>query len=59
MRQAIKDQDMSRRSTNISGFLQGLGDMGLENFNMNMINSNPALAYELTKSGMLGYKKKK
>jgi hypothetical protein len=59
MRQAIKDQEMSRRSTNISGFLQGLGDMGWENFNMNMINSNPALAYELEKSGMLGYKKKK
>jgi len=45
MRQAIKDQDAARRSANITNFLQGLGDMGWENFNANMINSNPIVLY--------------
>lgn len=56
MRQAIKDQDAARRSANITNFLQGLGDMGWENFNANMINSNPALYYNLDSSGEVGYK---
>lgn len=57
MRQAIKDQDAARRSANITNFLQGLGDMGWENFNANMINSNPALYYDLDSSGRVGYKR--
>lgn len=57
MRQAIKDQDSARRSANITNFLQGLGDMGWENFNANMINSNPALYYDLDSSGGIGYKR--
>lgn len=59
MRQAIKDQDTARRSANITNFLQGLGDMGWENFNANMINSNPALYYNLDSSGEVGYKRNK
>lgn len=59
MRQAIKDQDSARRSANITNFLQGLGDMGWENFNANMINSNPALYYNLASSGEVGYKRNK
>lgn len=59
MRQAIKDQDAARRSANITNFLQGLGDMGWENFNANMINSNPALYYDLDSSGRVGYKRNK
>mgnify|MGYP007100663725 CR=1 FL=1 len=59
MRQAIKDQDAARRSANITNFLQGLGDMGWENFNANMINSNPALYYNLASSGEVGYKRNK
>ena len=31
MRQAIKDRDAARRSANMTGFLQGLGDLGWEN----------------------------
>lgn len=57
MRQSIKDQDAARRSANITNFLQGLGDMGWENFNANMINSNPALYYDLDSSGGIGYKR--
>lgn len=59
MRQAIKDQDSARRSANITNFLQGLGDMGWENFNANMINSNPALYYNLASSGEVGYNRNK
>lgn len=59
LRQGIKDQDSARRSTNITNFLQGLGDMGWENFNANMINSNPALYYNLASSGEVGYKRNK
>ena len=59
LRQGIKNQDAARRSTNITNFLQGLGDMGWENFNANMINSNPALYYYLASSGEVGYKRNK
>lgn len=46
MRQAIKDQDAARRSTNITNFLQGLGDMGWENEQKSWLD-------ELAKSGVL------
>lgn len=46
MRQAIKDQDIARRSANITNFLQGLGDMGWENEQRNWLD-------ELAKSGVL------
>lgn len=59
LRQGAKDQDTARRSANMTNFLQGLGDMGWENFNANMINSNPALYYDLDYSGRVGYKRNK
>lgn len=46
MRQTIKDQDAARRSTNITNFLQGLGDMGWENEQANWLDT-------LAKSGVL------
>lgn len=46
MRQAIKDQDTARRSSNITNFLQGLGDMGWENEQANWLDT-------LAKSGVL------
>lgn len=46
MRQAIKDQDTGRRSSNITNFLQGLGDMGWENEQANWLDT-------LAKSGVL------
>lgn len=46
MRQAIKDQDTARRSTNITNFLQGLGDMGWENEQANWLDT-------LAESGVL------
>ncbi len=46
LRQGIKDQDSARRSTNITNFLQGLGDMGWENEQANWLDT-------LAKSGVL------
>ena len=46
LRQGIKDQDAARRSTNITNFLQGLGDMGWENEQANWLDT-------LAKSGVL------
>lgn len=46
MRQATKDQDTARRSSNITNFLQGLGDMGWENEQANWLDT-------LAKSGVL------
>ena len=46
MRQAIKDQDTARRSSNMTNFLQGLGDMGWENEQANWLDT-------LAKSGVL------
>ena len=45
IRQAIKDQDAARRSTNITNFLQGLGDLGWENEQRNWADT-------LAKSGV-------
>lgn len=58
MRQGIYDNDTARRDANISGLLQGLGDIGYENFGMNMANSNPALQYGIGKNGRVNKKKK-
>lgn len=58
MRQGIHDNDTARRDANISGLLQGLGDIGYENFGMNMANSNPALQYGIGKNGRVNKKKK-
>lgn len=58
MRQGIHDNDAARRDANISGLLQGLGDIGYENFGMNMANSNPALLYGIGKKGKVNKKKK-
>lgn len=46
LRQGIKDQDATRRSANITNFLQGLGDMGWENEQANWLDT-------LAKSGVL------
>lgn len=59
MRQNILDADKARRDANISGLLQGLGDIGYENFGINMANTNPALYYGINTKGKVDYKNKK
>lgn len=45
-RQGIKDQEYARRSSNMTSFLQGLGDMGWENEQANLLD-------KLAESGVL------
>lgn len=56
MRQSISNTDRARRDANITGLLQGLGDIGYENFNVNMINTNPALYRGVNSDGSSYYK---
>lgn len=45
-------------SGNLSDLFTNLGNIGTENFNMNMVNENPALYYGLTGRGGINYKRK-
>ena len=45
-------------SSNLSNLFTNLGNIGTENFNMNMVNENPALYYGLTGRGDINYKRK-
>lgn len=56
MRQSERQQSTATKTANLTNFIQGIGDLGRENFEMNMINQNPALYYYLTQRGGMGYK---
>ena len=45
-------------SGNLSDLFTNLGNIGTENFNMNMVNENPALYYALLNNGKINYKRK-
>lgn len=55
-RQAAKDAYNLRRSNNLNSFITNLGNIGWEEYQKNMINSNPGLYYVLSGEGRLGYK---
>lgn len=55
-RQAAKDAYNLRRSNNLNSFITNLGNIGWEEYQKNMINSNPGLYYGLSGEGRLGYK---
>ena len=55
-RQKERQLSTAARSANLSNFINSWGDIGRENFTMNMINDNPALYYYLTNQGGSGYK---
>lgn len=59
LRQRDKQQSDAARSANLTNFINSLGDIGRENFIMNMINRNKALLYGITRSGDSPYKTKK
>lgn len=56
LRQAAKDAYNARRSNNLNSFITNLGNIGWENYQREMINSNPALYYTLSGIGGVGYK---
>lgn len=55
-RQAAKDAYNLRRSNNLNSFITNLGNIGWEEYQKNMISSNPGLYYGLSGEGRLGYK---
>lgn len=55
-RQAAKDAYNLRRSNNLNSFITNLGNVGWEEYQKNMINSNQGLYYGLSGEGRLGYK---
>lgn len=55
-RQAAKDAYNLRRSNNLNSFITNLGNIGWEEYQKNMINSNQGLYYGLLGEGRLGYK---
>lgn len=56
LRQQARDQYNNIAGANLTRLFQGLGDIGWENFNMNMINSNRALRYGTQTNGVSQYK---
>lgn len=56
LRQAAKDAYNARRSNNLNSFITNLGNIGWEDYQREMINSNPALYYTLSGIGGIGYK---
>lgn len=60
LREQVDSLISSSRSSNLTNFLESLGDIGREDFIMNQIKSNPALLYSYSDIlGNVGYKRKK
>lgn len=58
-RQAARDSYNLRRSNNLNNFITNLGNIGWEEYQKNMINSNQGLYYGLSGAGNLFYKNTK
>lgn len=54
--QAARDSYNARRSNNLNSFINNLSSIGWEDIQREMINSNPALYYNLSGIGRVGYK---
>ena len=56
LRQAARNAYDARRSNNLNSFITNLGNIGWEDYQREGINSNPALYYNLSGIGRVGYK---
>ena len=56
LRSAAKNAYDTRRSNNLNNFINNLGNIGWEEYQRELINSNPALYYNLSGIGGVGYK---
>ena len=56
LRSAAKNAYDTRRSNNLNNFINNLGNIGWEEYQREFINSNPALYYNLSGIGRVGYK---
>lgn len=57
MRQKERQTSMATRSANLSNFINSIGDIGRENFQRNMIMSDPSKYYTIGANGEISYKK--
>lgn len=57
IRQRERQQSTAARSTNLSNFINSLGDIGRENFSRNMIISDPSKYYSINSKGEVVYNK--
>lgn len=58
LRQAERQRRNAAISADLTNLFQGIGDLGWENMNINMVNGNRAnMGYGITKSGDVTYKK--
>lgn len=56
LRQKERQASALARSTNLSNFINSLGDIGRENFSRNMIVSDPSKYYTINADGTITYK---
>lgn len=56
LRQIARNAYDVRRSNNLNSFITNLGNIGWEDYQREWINSNPALYYNLSGIGRVGYK---
>lgn len=57
MQDAIDAQRSAALSSNLSNLFENIGDIGRENFEMNMMRTHPALRYYTDRAGNITYKK--
>ena len=57
MREAADMYSSNARATNLTNFIDSLGDIGRENFSRNMINSDLSNYYSIDSKGNITYKK--
>jgi len=56
LRYQMQMDDLSRRHANFTSLFNNLGEVGRDALNYNMVMSNPALLYALSKNGKVDYK---
>lgn len=56
LRYQMQMDDLSRRYANFTSLFNNLGEVGRDALNYNMVMSNPALLYALSKNGKVDYK---
>lgn len=59
MRQQAQEAADAAKSVNLTNLFDSLGDIGREEYMLNLINNNPALYYALSHLGDINYKKSK
>ena len=59
MKEDIKRATEAARSANLTNFFDNLGNIGWEEYNRNMLNTDPSKYYSIDDRGRINYKKMK